>query len=109
MTRKLTLIAAVLALALSAVAGSALAKGGAHAAGSTTITLHDSYFSPKSVSVSKGSTLRFVWAGRLPHNLVGPGANVSARVKGSYSVRASRSGSYLCTIHRGMKVSVKVR
>jgi len=74
MTRKLTLIAAVLALALSAVAGSALAKGGAHAAGSTTITLHDSYFSPKSVSVSKGSTLRFVWAGHLPHNLVGPGA-----------------------------------
>jgi len=109
MTRKLTLIAAVLAVALSAAAGSALANGGAHSAGTTTISVRDSYFSPKSVSVSKGSTLRFVWAGRLPHNLVGPGANYGARVKGSVSVRATRSGSYVCTIHRGMKLSVNVR
>jgi len=109
MTRKLTLIAAVLAVALSAAAGSALANGGAHSAGSTTITLRDSFFSPKSVSVSKGTTLRFVWAGRLPHNLIGPGANYGARVKGSVSVRATRSGSYICSIHRGMRVSVNVR
>ncbi len=109
MTRKLTLIAAVLAVALGAVAGSALANGGAHAAGSKTIMLRDSYFSPKSLTVSKGTTLRFVWGGRLPHNLVGPGANFGARVKGSVSVRATRSGSYLCTIHRGMKLSVRVR
>ena len=109
MTRKLTLIAAVLAVALSAAAGSALANGGAHAAGSTTITLRDSFFSTKSVSVSKGTTVRFVWAGHLPHNLVGPGANIPDRVRGSVSVRATRSGRYSCTIHRGMKVSVKVR
>ena len=108
MTRKLTLIAAVLAVALSAVAGTALANGGAHAAGSKTITVRDSFFSPKSLTVSKGTTLRFVWAGHLPHNVVGPGTNIGARVRGSVSVRA-RSGSYVCTIHRGMKVSVRVR
>ena len=108
MTRKLTLIAAVLAVALSAVAGNALANGGAHSAASKTITLRDSYFSPKSITVSKGTSLRFVWAGRLPHNIVGPGTNISARVKGSASVKA-RSGSYVCTIHSGMKVAVKVR
>jgi len=109
MTRKLTLIAAILAVALSAVAGSALAKGGARSAGTTTISVRDSFFSPKSVSVSKGTTLRFVWAGHLPHNLIGPGANYGARVKGSVSVRATRSGTYICSIHRGMKVSVRVR
>lgn len=108
MTRKLTLIAAVLAVALGAVAASALANGGAKAAGSKTISVRDSFFSPKTLTVSKGTTLRFVWAGRLPHNIVGPGTNIRARVRGSVSVRA-RSGSYVCTIHRGMKLSVKVR
>jgi plastocyanin len=111
MTRKMTLIAAVLAVALSAAAGSAVAGAnqGAHVSASKTISVRDSYFSPKSLSVSKGTTLRFVWGGRLPHNLVGPGANYGARVRGSVSVRATRSGSYICTIHRGMKISVKVR
>jgi len=108
MTRKLMLIAAVLTLALGAVAGVAVASGGAHSAASKTFTLRDSYISPNSVSVSRGTTLRFVWAGHLPHNLVGPGANYGARVRGSVSVRASRSGTYICTIHRGMAVSVRV-
>ena len=109
MTRKLTLIAAVLAVALSAVAGNALANGGAHSAASKTIMLRDSYFSPKSITVSKGTSLHFVWAGKLVHNLVGPGANYGFRTKGSATVRATRSGSYICQIHSGMKVSVKVR
>jgi plastocyanin len=108
MTRKLTLIAAVLAVALGAVTASALANGGAHAAGSKTISVRDSFFSPKSITVSRGTTLRFVWAGRLPHNIVGPGTNIGARVKGSASVKA-RSGTYVCTIHRGMALAVKVR
>ena len=109
MTRKLTLIAAVLAVALSAVAGNALANGGAHSAASKTIMLRDSYFSPKSITVSKGTSLHFVWAGKLPHNLVGPGAKYGLRTKGSATVRATRSGSYVCTLHSGMKVAVKVR
>jgi len=108
MTRKLPLIAAVLAVALGAFAASALANGGARAAGSKTISVRDSVFSPRSITVSPGTTLRFVWGGRLPHNVVGPGTNIGARVRGSASVRA-RSGSYVCTIHRGMKLSVKVR
>jgi plastocyanin len=113
MTRKLTLIAAVLAVALGAVAlgvvaASALASGGANAAKSKTVKVRDSYFSPKKLSVKKGTKLRFVWRGRLPHNIVGPRTNIRARVKGSASVRA-RSGSYVCTIHRGMKLVVKVR
>lgn len=108
MTRKLILIAAVLAVALGAVAASALANGGAHAAGSKTILVRDSVFSPKSITVSRGTTLRFVWRGRLPHNLLGPSANYDSRVRGSVSVKA-RSGTYLCTIHRNMKLSVRVR
>jgi plastocyanin len=108
MTSKLTLIAAVAVLALSVVAGSAVAGSVAHTAGSKTISVRDDYFGPKSITVSKGTTLRFVWGGRRPHNVVGPGANIGARVRGSASVKA-RSGSYVCTIHSRMKLSVRVR
>ena len=110
MNRKLLTTAAIAAMALTAAAGSAVAgaNSGAHAAGSKTIKVLDNKFSPKSTTVSKGTTLRFVWAGRRPHNLVGPGVNVSPRVNGSKSVKA-RTGTYYCTIHSGMKVAVRVR
>ena len=110
MTRKFTLTAATLAVALSAAAGSAVAGADQNAsvAGTTTISVRDDYFGPKSITVSKGTTLRFVWGGRRPHNVVGPGANIRVRVKGSASVKA-QSGTYKCDIHRGMKLSVRVR
>ncbi len=108
MKRTLILIAVALTLALSAAAGSAVADGGAQAAGSKSISVRDDYFSPKSVTVSRGTKLRFVWSGRRAHNVVGPGTNISARVRGSASVRA-RSGRYVCTIHAGMRLTVKVR
>jgi len=108
MTRKFTLIAAVLTLALSAAAGSAIANDGAKTAGSKRISVKGNYFSPKSITVPAGTTLRFVWAGRLPHNVQGPGSYLKIRVKGSASVKA-RSGRYVCTLHSGMNLRVKVR
>ncbi len=111
MSRKILITAATAALLLAAATGSAVAgaTGGSHAAATKTITLRDSFFSPKRITVSRGTTLRFVWRGRLAHNLIGPGANFGLRRSGSVSVRASRSGSYVCTIHRGMVVRVTVR
>ena len=109
MTRRLLTTAVIAAIAVTAAAGSAVAgaNSGAHAASSKTIKVLDNKFSPKKVTVSKGSTLRFVWAGNRAHNLVGPGVNVPPRVKGSKSVKA-RTGTYYCSIHSGMQVSVKV-
>ncbi len=111
MTRKILMTAVTASLLLAAATGSAVAgaAGGSHAAAIKTITLRDSFFSPKRITVSRGTFLRFVWRGRLPHNLVGPGVNVGARRSGSTVVRPSRSVSYLCTIHRGMAVRVTVR
>ncbi len=110
MNRKLTMTAVTAVVALSASAGSAIAGADQNAsvAGSKTISVRDDYFGPRSITVSKGPTLRFVWGGRRPHNVVGPGANIRIRVRGSASVKA-RSGTYVCTIHRGMKLSVRVR
>jgi plastocyanin len=69
------------------------------------------------VTISKGSTLKFVWKGTAPHNVVkksGPGGaiNSGAKVKGAWSLTLKRRGTYTlyCTIHglKDMGLTVKV-
>ncbi|MSX02140.1 MAG: hypothetical protein F2813_03155 [Actinobacteria bacterium] len=111
MTRKLMTTAALAATALTATAGSAVAvaNDGAHSAATKTIRVLDDKFSPTSTTVSRGTKLRFVWGGRHPHNVIGPGANASVRVRGSYTATAKRSGTYYCSIHSRMRMKVTVR
>ena len=100
--------AAITALVLSAIlAVSALAA-------TKTISVGDDVFSPKSVSIAKGTTVRWVWRGRHRHNVTvvaGPAKFSSpTQRKGSYSRRLSRTGTYriICTIH-GAKQSLSIR
>jgi plastocyanin len=97
----------------------ALALAGALAvpalAATRTIALRDTFFSPKSVTVKKGTTVKWVWRGRLPHNVTvkkGP-VKFHSRTftKGSYSKRLTRRGTYriVCTVHPGMNLTLKVK
>jgi plastocyanin len=80
-------------------------------AGTKSVKIGDNYFvrpaNNATVSIQKGSTLKFLWRGHAPHNVVkrsGPGGGFHSPVK--------TSGSYyklVCTIHRNMKLIVKVR
>lgn len=68
-------------------------------------------FSPSSVAVSKGSSVKWVLRGGV-HNVVGKGWGFSApKASGSYKHRFNRSGrySYRCTLHPGMNGVVRVR
>ena len=47
--------------------------------GRVTVKLKDSFFSPSHVTLSRGGSVRFVWAGELTHNLLGPGIPEPAR------------------------------
>jgi plastocyanin len=91
-------------------------------AGTKTVKLGDNYFvhdgSRPTVTISKGSTLKFVWRGHAPHNVIkkkGPGAafHSPVRTSGSYSHKFTRGGTYTiyCSIHglRDMGLTVKVR
>ena len=84
-------------------------------AATKTVLLMDDFFSPKTLSVSKGTTLVFRWAGKAPHNVVvasGPERfRSSTKRTGTYSKRVRRTGSYriVCTIHSEMKMSLRVR
>jgi plastocyanin len=80
------------------------------------VSVRDSFFSPKSITVKRGTTVRWAWRGtRLPHNVNafrGPQRFKSAlKRRGSYSKRLTRRGLYRirCDIHPGMRMAVRVR
>jgi plastocyanin len=66
--------------------------------------------------VAKGTTVKWVWKGKAPHNVTvtkGPARfRSTTQVKGSFSKKLTKKGTYniLCTIHApGMKMTVTVK
>ncbi|HEU4976931.1 MAG TPA: plastocyanin/azurin family copper-binding protein [Baekduia sp.] len=100
-------------------AATAVAATGALAvpalAATKSITVKDNSFGPKSATVRKGTTVKWVWRGKAPHNVhvtKGPAKFSSpTKVKGSFSKKLTRSGTYkiVCTIHPGMKLTLRVK
>ena len=107
--KKLIAVGAATAMAAGALAIPALAA-------TTTVQVKDDKFVAKSITVKKGTTVKFVWKGKAPHNVTvtkGPAKfRSTTQVKGSYSKKLTKAGTYtlLCTIHApGMKMTVKVK
>ena len=81
----------------------------------TTVRVKDDFFTPKSTSVAKNSTVTFRWAGRRAHNVIvtsGPAKfRVSPRTKGTYRKKLTRKGTYtiVCSLHSGMTMKLRVR
>jgi plastocyanin len=106
----------VAVLAAAVVAAAAALAVPALAAGTTSVALKDAFFAPKSLTVQRGTTIRFRWVGLLPHNVTvrkGP-QRFHTRIFTHghvFSFRFTRSGSYLivCTIHPGMQMNLRVR
>ena len=109
------LLAGVLVLALAGVlSASALAA-------TRTITIGDNFFvrdnaGTPTVTVRKGTKVRFKWVGNAPHNVQvqrGP-ARFKSKVKtsGTYSRTLRKKGTYrlVCIVHASeMKLTLKVR
>jgi plastocyanin len=103
-------VAAALVLAVPAVvAVSAYA-------GSSTVTIKDDLFAPKTLSIARGTTVKWVWKGTSAHNVTvksGPTRfNSPTRTTGTYSRKLTRAGTYrlYCTIHgprQSMTIKVK--
>jgi plastocyanin len=110
MRPKLLAAFAAVAVALAAWAAPSLAGG------TTTVAVKDNKFVPKSLTIAKGTTVRWVWKGRERHNVAvakGPSRfRASTRKKGHYTHTFKRTGTYrlVCTIHAPdmrMRVTVK--
>jgi plastocyanin len=110
MQRASIVLSAVAALVVSAaLAVSAFAA-------TKTVAVKDNVFAPKSVSVRKGTTVKWVWRGDAPHNVTVTSGPVKfhsrTQTKGTYSKKLTKKGTYkfVCTIHAPrMVMTIKVR
>ncbi len=108
--RTLPLVLIVAVLTAAAPAGAATRN----------VKIGDDYYvrpgSPPTVTVTKGTTVRWNWRGSRQHNVVvqsGPARFQSAlKRSGSYSRKMRRAGTYkiVCSIHQpDMAMTLKVR
>jgi len=106
------LIATGAAAALAAGVLAAPSSG----AGTRTVSVKDNVFAPTSITVKRGTTVRWVWRGKAYHDVrvqKGP-AKFHSKVirKGSFSKKLTRKGTYriICSIHQpGMKMTIRVK
>jgi plastocyanin len=105
---------AALAVAAVAMTGTASGQREAHAAKTANVAVKDDFFSPSSLTVSKGTRVVWTWRGRNRHNVTvisGPREFASStKRRGSYEQTLSRVGTYriVCTIHnQRMKLVVR--
>lgn len=85
-------------------------------AATRTVQVKDNKFVANSVTVKKGTTVKWVWRGDAPHDVTvtkGPAKfKSSVKTSGSFSKKLTKKGTYsiVCTIHApGMKMTVKVK
>jgi plastocyanin len=80
------------------------------AQGAGSVAVKDNFFSPKSTSVKKGSTVKWTWSGRAPHNVTFRSTHSKTQTRGTYSLKFNNKGTfaYRCTIHSGMVGTIKV-
>ncbi|MCW2991501.1 MAG: hypothetical protein JWM73_2095 [Solirubrobacterales bacterium] len=80
-------------------------------ASNKTVKVADDVFKAKTVTISKGNTVTWKWAGSNPHNVKGPGFTSKVQVNGTFKHRFTKRGtfSYHCTIHSGMTGKVIVK
>ncbi len=97
-----------------AAAVAAVVLAPAASAATRTIGVRDDYFTPRTLTIAKGDTVRWVWqgGGRRRHNVANSAFGDSGyKRRGSFSVRFTRAGSYryFCFLHEGMDGTVVVR
>ena len=108
----------LLVAALLAIAGCLSAVFAGPATSAFRVKIGDNYFVRPSgvptVTVSKGTRVRWVWTGDRVHNLSvvsGPARFSSTAMRsGSYTKRVRRAGTYtiICTVHGGKDQKMKL-
>jgi plastocyanin len=85
------------------------------AAGTRTVRIRNASFAPRTLTIARGTVVRWRWTGGLPHNVTvrrGPTRFHSRTRSAPYSFRYRfrRRGTYtlVCTVH-GFTMKVRVR
>jgi plastocyanin len=106
MNRRSLAVVAIAAVPLAGLGGQIASSSGAT---SRTVTLKNIAFSPKSLSISKGTKVTFAFRdGGTTHNVTSIGSkrfkSIGARSAGTQSRTFTHAGTYRyeCTLHPGM-------
>ena len=106
----------ITAVAAAAALTTAVAVPSMGATTSKTVTVKDDFFSPKKLTISKGTKVKWVWKGKEGHNVAvanGPSNfRFGKRKTGSKTHTFSKRGTYsiVCTIHApDMHMTIKVK
>jgi plastocyanin len=93
----------------------ALAAAAPAAASTKNVKVGDDFFKPKSITVHKGTTVRWNWKGSDAHNVVvrkGPMHFQShLRTEGHFAKTLKKRGTYkiICSVHQpSMRMTIKV-
>ena len=107
LTKWMALTSAVVALPMAGVAVAA------------TKTVHVKHngnkwaFSPATLHIKKGATVKWRWSGKIPHNVTGKGFSSNTATKLTFKHRFTKAGTYrvVCTIHQsfGQKMTIRVK
>jgi plastocyanin len=102
-------VAAVCLLGLAAAPVAATAVAGA--ATTRQVSVKDTFFQSKRLTIDRGDTVRWVWKGDLGHDVYFKSKSVQPRSKemrrtmtsGSYRLTFKKAGTYryICTVHVG--------
>jgi plastocyanin len=110
MRRALVIIAALV------VGGGAAAIPSLGATKTKTVLVKDDFFSPKSLTISKGTEVQWLWKGKEAHNIAvanGPSSfRAGKRKKGHFEHTFKKRGKYsiVCTIHApDMHMTIRVK
>jgi plastocyanin len=96
------------------MAGPAAGEREAHAAKTVQVNVRDDFFSRTSLTVDRGTRVRWVWRGRNPHDVTvttGPTRFASSTKRsGDFARTLRKTGAYriICTVHE-MRMRLVVR
>jgi plastocyanin len=100
--------------------GAAVVVAGALAvpalAATKTVQVKDNKFVAKSITVKRGTTVKWVWKGKAPHDVSVTKGPVkfksSVKTSGRFSKKLTKRGTYsiVCTIHApDMRMTIRVK
>ncbi len=93
----------------------ALSSVTALASSSPSVGVRDDHFTPKTLRIHRGTKVKWVWHAVLRHNVTvksGPSKfHSKTQVKGIFTHIFRKAGTYhlVCTIHKGMTMTVVVK
>jgi plastocyanin len=113
--RTLTIALAAAALGIAACGGAdepaTSTAPAAPAGGPPTVAIGDNTFTPATIAVDVGGTVKFENGGAIPHTVTGEGFDSGSLAPGdSFTFAADEAGTvkYVCVFHPGMQGTIKV-